>query len=320
MQKQTVKIAIEGLSNTGRTAMAIKIASVLKSHGIEVQVQDQEKHTHLPLDFPETALSGIGDRVKVEVFTLQAIKPAGQHDGKFVLDEVKKKTRTTLIDPNPNKVLPDALGSPGTKDPAADYWYGKEPAAATETKPDWTPDQPLSGEPHVVLETTHGRIVLELFPDRAPQTVANFLQYVKDGFYDGVIFHRVIPGFMIQGGGFKMDRSGEGKGKLNQQAARAPVPNEANNGLKNDRYSLAMARTNEVNSGASQFFINVADNAFLNFTAPNARGFGYAVFGQVVVGANVVDLIAKQKTGRVGFHDDVPVEDVIITSARLIGG
>lgn len=292
--KRTVKITIEGYANTGRTAVAVALQRLLQSKGNKVAFQDPDGQTWEP---NEETLNRI-------------LRGLPEADVDFEIEIKHVKRPAASFDPNPNKIVPDALGSLGTK----------EPVAVAETKPDWTPDQPLSGEPHVVLETTHGRIVLELFPDKAPQTVANFLQYVKDGFYDGVIFHRVIPGFMIQGGGFKMDRSGEGKGKLNQQAARAPVPNEANNGLKNDRYSLAMARTNEINSGASQFFINVADNAFLNFTAPNARGFGYAVFGQVVVGANVVDLIAKQKTGRVGFHDDVPVEDVIITSARLIGG
>jgi peptidyl-prolyl cis-trans isomerase A (cyclophilin A)/peptidyl-prolyl cis-trans isomerase B (cyclophilin B) len=157
----------------------------------------------------------------------------------------------------------------------------------------------------VVFETTLGSFTVELNTAEAPETVVNFLQYVDDGFFDGLTFHRVIPGFMIQGGGLTPD--------MHQKKGRAPIRNEAANGLKNLRGTLSMARTNDINSATSQFFVNVADNAFLDHRPGN---FGYAVFGRIGSGMDVIDKIAAVKTGRRGGHDDVPVEDVLITSAR----
>jgi peptidyl-prolyl cis-trans isomerase B (cyclophilin B) len=153
----------------------------------------------------------------------------------------------------------------------------------------------------------YGVITLELDAAKAPKTVANFLSYVNKGHYANTVFHRVIPGFMVQGGGFEPG--------MKQKPTDGEIENEANNGLKNDNYTVAMARTNAPHSASSQFFINVADNGFLNHTAPNASGWGYAVFGKVVAGADVVDKIKAVKTGRKGFHDDVPMEDVIIQKA-----
>ena len=153
----------------------------------------------------------------------------------------------------------------------------------------------------------HGVVTLELDEQKAPKTVANFLNYVKKGHYDGTIFHRVIDGFMIQGGGFAPGMS--------QKPTDAPVENEANNGLKNEKYSVAMARTNQPHSASAQFFINVADNTFLNHTAPTAQGWGYAVFGKVVGGQDVVDRIKSVATGNRGGHGDVPRTDVVIEKA-----
>jgi peptidyl-prolyl cis-trans isomerase B (cyclophilin B) len=153
----------------------------------------------------------------------------------------------------------------------------------------------------------HGVITLELDQDKAPKSVANFLEYVNKGHYDRTIFHRVIPGFMVQGGGFEPG--------MTQKPTGEAIENEANNGLKNDNYTVAMARTNAPHSATAQFFINVADNGFLNHTAPSAQGWGYAVFGKVVSGKDVVDKIKAVKTGRKGFHDDVPNEDVVIEKA-----
>jgi peptidyl-prolyl cis-trans isomerase B (cyclophilin B) len=153
----------------------------------------------------------------------------------------------------------------------------------------------------------HGVVTLELDEQKAPKTVANFLNYVKKGHYDGTIFHRVIDGFMIQGGGFAPGMS--------QKPTDAPVENEANNGLKNEKYSVAMARTNQPHSASAQFFINVADNTFLNHTAPTAQGWGYAVFGKVVGGQDVVDRIKGVATGNRGGHGDVPRTDVVIEKA-----
>ncbi|MBV7542812.1 peptidylprolyl isomerase [Acidovorax sp. sic0104] len=153
----------------------------------------------------------------------------------------------------------------------------------------------------------YGVITLELDEAKAPKSVANFLSYVNKGHYNNTIFHRVIPGFMVQGGGFEPGMS--------QKGTDAPIENEANNGLKNANYTVAMARTSDPHSATAQFFINVADNGFLNHTAPSAQGWGYAVFGKVVSGADVVDKIKAVKTGRKGFHDDVPKEDVIIEKA-----
>ncbi|PTT38159.1 cyclophilin [Acidovorax sp. HMWF018] len=153
----------------------------------------------------------------------------------------------------------------------------------------------------------YGVITLELDAAKAPKSVENFLAYVNKGHYNNTIFHRVIPGFMVQGGGFE---SG-----MTQKGTDAPIENEANNGLKNANYTVAMARTSDPHSATAQFFINVADNGFLNHTAPSAQGWGYAVFGKVVSGTDVVDKIKAVKTGRKGFHDDVPKEDVIIEKA-----
>jgi peptidyl-prolyl cis-trans isomerase B (cyclophilin B) len=164
----------------------------------------------------------------------------------------------------------------------------------------------------VKLQTNFGPIILELDAKAAPETVANFLQYVKDGHYDGTIFHRVIDGFMIQGGGFTAD--------MEQKATRAQIQNEAQNGLKNVTYSIAMARTPDPHSASSQFFINVGDNAFLDFRAPNAQGFGYCVFGKVTEGQDIVDRIRKVRTGNRAGHQDVPVENVIIEHAEIIEG
>ena len=159
----------------------------------------------------------------------------------------------------------------------------------------------------VELHTTHGVIKIELDADKAPKSVENFLSYVRKGHYDNTVFHRVIDGFMIQGGGF-------GPG-MNQKPTDEPIQNEANNGLKNARYTVAMARTSAPHSATAQFFINVADNDFLNFKSESSQGWGYAVFGKVVEGTEVVDKIKGVKTGRKGFHDDVPLEDVVINKA-----
>ena len=152
-----------------------------------------------------------------------------------------------------------------------------------------------------------GVITLELDQEKAPKSVANFLNYVNKGHYDRTVFHRVIPGFMIQGGCFEPG--------MTQKSTDEPIENEANNGLKNNKYTIAMARTNDPHSASSQFFINVADNGFLNHTAPSAQGWGYAVFGKVVSGSDVVDKIAAVKTGQKGFHGDVPKDDVVIEKA-----
>lgn len=164
-----------------------------------------------------------------------------------------------------------------------------------------------SANPQVLLETSEGDILLELYPDKAPKTVENFLKYVDDGFYDNTIFHRVIPGFMIQGGG--MDA------RMREKETRPPVPNEADNGLKNERGTIAMARTQDPHSASAQFFINHADNGFLDFTAPTMDGWGYAVFGKVLDGMDTVDKIAKVKTHSAGIHQDVPKDMVLIEKA-----
>ncbi len=156
----------------------------------------------------------------------------------------------------------------------------------------------------VQMDTSAGTIVIELDDAAAPLCTANFLSYAAKGHYDGTVFHRVIKGFMLQGGGFEAG--------MKQRACDAPINNEANNGLKNKRYTLAMARTSDPHSATAQFFINTVDNAFLDYTAPTAQGWGYAVFGKVVQGMEVVQAIEQVRTGRKGFHDDVPLEDVRI--------
>ncbi len=162
----------------------------------------------------------------------------------------------------------------------------------------------------VELHTNQGLITIELDDVKAPKTVENFLAYVAKGHYDGTIFHRVIKGFMAQGGGFEAG--------MKQKPTDAPIQNEANNGLKNDKYTLAMARTNAPHSASAQFFINTVDNDFLNFKSESPSGWGYAVFGKVVGGQDVVDKIEKVKTSRSGFHDDVPVDAVIIERAVAV--
>lgn len=162
----------------------------------------------------------------------------------------------------------------------------------------------------VKLHTNHGTFTLKLDAEKAPKTVENFLNYVNSGFYDGTIFHRVINGFMIQGGGFEPG--------MKQKTTQDPIKNEANNGLKNNTYTIAMARTNDPHSATAQFFINVKNNDFLNFSAENVQGWGYAVFGEVVEGKEVIDAIKAVKTSNSGFHQDVPVEDIIITKAEVV--
>ncbi|KAB2922751.1 MAG: peptidyl-prolyl cis-trans isomerase [Dechloromonas sp.] len=162
----------------------------------------------------------------------------------------------------------------------------------------------------IKLTTNQGVITLELNAEKAPKTVANFISYVESGHYDGTIFHRVIKNFMIQGGGMEPG--------MKQKDTQAPIENEAANGLKNKRGSIAMARTNDPHSATAQFFINTVDNDFLDFKAPSGQGWGYCVFGEVVDGMDVVDKIRAVKTGNKGFHQDVPVEDVIIEKVEIV--
>ena len=163
----------------------------------------------------------------------------------------------------------------------------------------------------VELQTSKGNIRIELDEVAAPESSKNFLAYVRKGHYDGTVFHRVIKGFMVQGGGFEVG--------MKQKPTDAPIRNEAGNGLKNDRYTLAMARTSAPHSASSQFFINATDNNFLNFTAETASGWGYAVFAKVVAGSEVVDAIERVKTGSKGGHGDVPLDDVVILKASRVG-
>ena len=169
--------------------------------------------------------------------------------------------------------------------------------------------------PQVLVKTSLGEFVIELYPDKAPLSVANFLQYVNDGFYSGTVFHRVIGSFMIQGGGFTADLY---KGAMRPKTTRAPIAIESKNGLKNDIGSVAMARTGDPNSATSQFFVNVVDNAGLNYPQPD--GHGYAVFGKVVSGMDVVNAIRKVRTGSVGPFQDVPTDAVVIDSMAVVGG
>lgn len=183
-----------------------------------------------------------------------------------------------------------------------------------QTKPNITKTTPTkttgASNMKVAMKTTLGTIVLELYPDKAPETVANFVQYVRDGHYNATIFHRVIPGFMIQGGGFTPG--------MQQKPTRAPIKNEADNGLKNEIGTIAMARTPDPNSASSQFFINVANNSFLNYSAPTPQGYGYCVFGKVVDGMDTVKAIEKVKTSSQGMHQDVPVADIVIENAHIV--
>ena len=166
----------------------------------------------------------------------------------------------------------------------------------------------LAANPMVELKTTQGDIVVEVFADKAPKSADNFIQYVKDGFYNGTVFHRVIDGFMVQGGGFDAD--------MKQKSTRAPIENEAKNGLRNEAGTLAMARTADPHSASSQFFINLVPNTALDY--PSRDGWGYAVFAKVVKGLDVVETIAKLPTANRGFHQNVPVEAVIVNSARVL--
>ncbi|HEX4986850.1 MAG TPA: peptidylprolyl isomerase [Burkholderiales bacterium] len=162
----------------------------------------------------------------------------------------------------------------------------------------------------VRMQTSMGDFTIEVDEQKAPATAANFLQYVRDGFYDNTVFHRVIDGFMIQGGGFEPG--------MKQKPTRKPVENEAANGLKNEAYTVAMARTSDPHSATAQFFVNVTNNAFLNFRSASPEGFGYCVFGAVVEGRDVVDRIRAVETGSRGFHQDVPAEDVVIRKAEVV--
>ena len=171
-------------------------------------------------------------------------------------------------------------------------------------------EETSKGNPKVVLDTSKGEIVIELFADKAPETVQNFLEYVDAKFYDGTIFHRVIPNFMIQGGGFSAG--------MNQKSTNDPIENEADNGLKNLRGTIAMARTSDPHSATGQFFINNVDNDFLNFKSKTPQGWGYAVFGKVVEGIEVVDAISAVKTKTEGMYQDVPAEAVVINSAKRL--
>jgi cyclophilin family peptidyl-prolyl cis-trans isomerase len=184
-----------------------------------------------------------------------------------------------------------------------------------DSTPARTKEQPVAqspsvkADPQVIIETSMGTMKAELWPDRSPKTVANFLEYVEAGYYDGLVFHRVIPGFMIQGGGFSPD--------MRQKPARGPIVNEARSDVKNARGTLAMARTNDVNSATAQFFINVVDNAFLDHRDNTPRGFGYCVFGKVTEGMDVADKIVATPTTTVAGYPDVPAEPIVIKSIRL---
>lgn len=169
----------------------------------------------------------------------------------------------------------------------------------------------MAAQPEIKINTNQGPIILELYPEKAPKTVENFLSYVNDGFYNGTIFHRVIANFMIQGGGFDQ--------ALTQKPTKSPIENEAANGLRNETGTIAMARTSDPHSATAQFFINVANNAFLNHTAPTMRGYGYTVFGKVIEGMDVVNKIAASSTGSKGiFASDVPKNTIIIESIELL--
>ncbi len=193
-------------------------------------------------------------------------------------------------------MIPAVLVSAGCK-------QNKEVHGETQNKS----SEAKGGNPVVIMSTSKGDIKIELFKDKAPITVENFLAYVNDGFYNGTIFHRVIPNFMVQGGGFTPD--------FTQKPTKPPIKNEATNGLKNERGTLAMARTQVVDSATSQFFINLVDNSFLD---NGARDYGYAVFGKVIDGMDVVDKIAAVKTGNKGMYGDVPQEDVVIESVKIV--
>ncbi len=165
-------------------------------------------------------------------------------------------------------------------------------------------------KPMIKFKTNFGDITVQVDAEKAPVTAANFLAYAKEGFYTNTVFHRVINGFMVQGGGFEPG--------MKEKRGKAPIKNEADNGLKNNKYTLAMARTNDPHSATAQFFINVENNEFLNFRSPTPQGWGYCVFGEVIEGKEVVDKIKGVKTGNKGFHQDVPLEDVVITATEVL--
>ncbi len=205
-----------------------------------------------------------------------------------------------------------AIGCGGGSAPPAKEESGEKPAPAPAEKgAAATPSGNVTDVTHPLVEmrTSLGMMKIELYPDKAPKTVENFLSYVREGFYDGTIFHRVIDGFMIQGGGFTPDMS--------EKETRAPIENEAANGLKNLRGTLAMARTNDPHSATAQFFINGKDNAFLDYKESTRTGYGYAVFGKVVEGLDVLEKIEKVSTGSRNGYEDVPVENVVIESIRV---
>ncbi len=181
-------------------------------------------------------------------------------------------------------------------------------AASKKTAPAPKAEVKVEAHPKVLMQTSHGEIEIELDAEKAPLSVANFLKYVDEGFYNGTIFHRVISSFMIQGGGFTQD--------MNQKKTHDPIKNEAANGLHNDTGTIAMARTGDPHSATAQFFINVADNSSLNYTAPNEAGYGYAVFGKVTTGMHVVNRIKMVKTGQIGPYGDVPMDPVIIKTVK----
>ena len=181
-------------------------------------------------------------------------------------------------------------------------------ASSTTTTSEGT--KAMSTNPRVKLVTNQGDMVITLDAAKAPKTVENFLTYVKEGFYNGTVFHRVIDGFMIQGGGFEPG--------MKQKQTHAPIENEANNGLKNNRYTVAMARTSDPHSATAQFFVNVADNDFLNFSSPTPSGWGYTVFGTVTEGTDIIDKMRGVKTGNRGFHQNVPAEDIVIEKAEIV--
>jgi cyclophilin family peptidyl-prolyl cis-trans isomerase len=187
---------------------------------------------------------------------------------------------------------------------------GPAPQAAPKTTPAPQAQSPAAANPKVALDTSKGKIVIELYADKAPKTVKNFLDYVKAGHYDGTVFHRVIPGFMIQGGGYTSDMA--------EKPTKAPIQNEADNGLQNQRGTIAMARTSEPNSATSKFFINVANNGSLNFRSKTSGGWGYAVFGNVVEGMDVVDAIVAVRTTTKEQFANVPVEPIVIRKATIV--
>lgn len=214
----------------------------------------------------------------------------------------------------PPDAAPAPAPAPAAETPASEPDTGALEAESAEGASEEATPADVSdvGPPVVEMSTSLGTLRIELSPKEAPRTVENFLTYVRDGFYDGTIFHRVVPGFVIQGGGFTAD--------MTEKETRPPIENEANNGLRNLRGTICMARTQDPHSATSQFFVNAKDNPALDFRDESIRGWGYAVFGRVVEGIDVVEAIEKVERTRKGMYDDVPVEPVIIESVRLISG